>query len=47
MRFLGIAVMASAAIVLGACGGGDKAATDTTAGATEPPELPGPEPPPP
>ncbi len=34
MRFLGIAVMASAAIVLGACGGGDKAATDTTAGAT-------------
>lgn len=31
MRFLGIAVMASAAIVLGACGGGDKAATDTAA----------------
>lgn len=31
MRFIGIAVVASAAIVLGACGGGDKAAMDSTA----------------
>ena len=29
MRFLGFAVVTGAAIVLGACGGGDKAATDT------------------
>ena len=34
MRFLGIAVMTGAAIMLGACGGGDKAAmTDTAAAA--------------
>lgn len=31
MRFLGLAVAASAAIVLGACGGGDKATTDSAA----------------
>jgi plastocyanin len=31
MRFLGFAVITGAAIVLGACGGGDKAATDTAA----------------
>jgi len=31
MRFLGLTVVASAAIVLGACGGGDKAKTDSTA----------------
>ena len=29
MRFLGFAVVTGAAIVLGACGGGDKAASDT------------------
>lgn len=33
MRFLGLAVVTGAAIVLGACGGGDKAATDTAAAA--------------
>lgn len=31
MRFLGVAVVTGAAIVLGACGGGDKAATDSAA----------------
>jgi plastocyanin len=31
MRFLGFAVVTGAAIVLGACGGGEKAATDTAA----------------
>jgi plastocyanin len=31
MRFLGFAVMTGAAIVLSACGGGDKAATDSAA----------------
>jgi plastocyanin len=31
MRFLGFAVVTGAAILLGACGGGDKAATDTAA----------------
>lgn len=31
MRFLGVAVMTSAAIVLSACGGGDKAKTDSAA----------------
>lgn len=31
MRFLGMVVMTGAAIVLGACGGGDKATTDTAA----------------
>jgi plastocyanin len=31
MRFLGFAVVTGAAIVLGACGGGEKAAGDTTA----------------
>ena len=31
MRFLGFAVVTGAAIVLGACGGGDKTATDTAA----------------
>lgn len=31
MRFLGFAVVTGAAIVLGACAGGDKATTDTTA----------------
>ncbi|MBL0170866.1 MAG: cupredoxin domain-containing protein [Gemmatimonadaceae bacterium] len=31
MRFLGLAVAAGAAIVLGACGGGEKAATDSAA----------------
>jgi plastocyanin len=30
MRFFGLAVATSAALVLGACGGGDKAKTDTT-----------------
>ncbi len=34
MRFLGIAVVASAAMVLGACGGGDKAAKSDTVGPT-------------
>ena len=33
MRFFGVALAASA-LVLGACGGGDKAATDTTAAAS-------------
>ncbi|MBY0490305.1 MAG: cupredoxin domain-containing protein [Gemmatimonadaceae bacterium] len=33
MRFLGFAVVTGAAIVLGACGGGEKAATDTAAAA--------------
>ena len=33
MRFFGVALAASA-LVLGACGGGEKAATDTTAAAT-------------
>ena len=32
MRFLGMAVVASAAMVLGACGGGDKAAKNDTVG---------------
>ena len=31
MRFLGFAVVTGAAILLGACGGGDKAATDSAA----------------
>ncbi len=31
MRFLGVAVVTGAAIVLGACGGGDKAKTDSAA----------------
>jgi plastocyanin len=31
MRFLGFAVVTGAAILLGACGGGDNAATDTAA----------------
>jgi len=35
MRFLGFAVVTGAAIVLSACGGGDKAATDTTATAVD------------
>ena len=34
MRFLGIAVITSAAIALGACGGGDKPKADSTAAAT-------------
>lgn len=33
MRFLGVAVVTGAAIVLGACGGGDKAKTDSAAAA--------------
>jgi plastocyanin len=41
MRFLGFAVVTGAAIVLGACGGGEKAATDTAAApAAEAPAAP-------
>lgn len=40
MRFLGIAVVTGAAIMLGACGGGDKAATTDTAPAAAPAEAP-------
>lgn len=42
MRFLGLAVVTGAAIVLGACGGGDKAKSDTAAAAAPAAAAPAP-----
>ena len=43
MRFLGLAVAASAVIVLGACGGGDKAKADSAGASTAAPPAMAPE----